>query len=372
MSDSDGTYLSSSLVPDEHIQKALFSTTSRLADHYRTRDTLVTQVRAGLHDRSATLRTSESPVSRSAYVVAFRTPPYTGEGAGVIIPDYSYAADSFCNYLSVLFGKRFDNHGLLEGSGFFRLVDLASMNAVCTPTLPHNSHKPRVDFSTDLNLGTLARMHSLFAFASLDVRFLQHFRTAAKFYAQALRAWEQDAEAAYLDLVTAGEVLSNFFEYDKYLLLDEEAEKMVALIRKHVPNGDDVAGKFASKLRAIKKRFVRTILNFVTPDFFERTESTYGNGKFDLSTFERTIGAAYDLRSRHLHTGAPFGFWVCRLTNGGNEEVQTGLPVDQDADLAKALARAPTLVGLERVIRFCLLRFAEQNGAYDPIEILAS
>ena len=296
------------MVPDEHIQKALFSTTSRLADHYRTRDTLVTQAWAGLRDRSATLRTSEGPVSRNAYVVAFRTPPYTGEGAGVIIPDYSHAADNFCNYLSVLFGKRFDSHGLLEGSGFFRLVDLTSMNVVCTPTLPHNSYKSRADFSIDLNLGQLARMHSLFGFVSLDIRFLQHFRTATKFYAQALRGWEQDAEATYLDLVTAGEVLSNFFGYDKDELLDEEAKEMIDLIRKHVPNGEEVAGKFASRLRGIKKRFVRTILDLVTPDFFERTESTHGNGKFESSTFERAIAAAYDLRSKHLHSGAPFGF----------------------------------------------------------------
>jgi hypothetical protein len=213
-------------------------------------------------------------------------------------------------------------------------------------------------------------MHSLFAFESLDMRFLQHFRTAAKFYAQELRGWEQDAEAAYLDLVTAGEVLSNFFEYDKDALLDDEAKEMIDLIRKHVPNGEVVAGKFASRLRGIKKRFVRTIMDLVTADFFERTESTYGNGKFDAATFERAIAAAYDLRSKHLHSGAPFGFWVSRLTNGGNEEVQSGRPVLQDADLAKVLARAPTLVGLERIIRFCLLRFAEKNGAYDSTELL--
>jgi Apea-like HEPN len=358
------------LVPDEHIQKALFSTTSQLADRYKTNDILVAEAWAGLHDRSATLRTSEGPISRNAYVVAFRTPPYTGAGAGVIIPDYSHVADSFCNYLSVLFGKRFDSHGLLEGSGFFRLVNLTSMNVVCTPTLPHNSYKPRADFSTDLSLRQLVRMKSLLASASLDRRFLQHFRTASKFYAQALRGWEHDAEAAYLDLVTAGEVLSNFFKYGKDALLDEDAKEMIDLIRKHVPHGEEVAGRFASRLRGIRKKFVRTVLDLVTPDFFTRTESTSGNGKFDLCTFERAIGAAYDLRSRHLHTGAPFGFWVSRLTSGGNEEVQTGLPAVKDPDLAKALARAPTLVGLERVIRFCLLRFAEQNGAYDSRELL--
>jgi hypothetical protein len=357
------------LVPDQHIQKALFSTTSQLADGYKTNDILVAEAWAGLHDRSATLRTSEGPISRNAYVVAFRTSPHTGDGAGFISPDYSHYADNFCNYLSVLFGKRFDSHGLLEGSGFFRLVNLASMNVVCTPTLPHNSYKARADFSTALSLTQLARMSSLFAFAPLDERFLRHFRTSAKFYAQALRGWEHDAEAAYLDLVTAGEVLSNFFKYDKNALLDEDAKEMIELIREHVPSGQKVAARFAGRLHVIKKRFVRTIRDLVPTDFFERTESTRGNGKFDSATFEQTIAAAYDLRSKHLHSGVPFGSWVSRLTNGGNEEVQNDQPVLQDTDLAKVVALAPTLVGLERVIRFCLLRFAEQNGAYNSTEV---
>jgi hypothetical protein len=47
-------------------------------------------------------------------------------------------------------------------------------------------------------------------------------------------------------------------------------------------------------------------------------------------------------------------------------------PVLNDKKLVKALQRAPTYTGLERVIRYCLLRFAEVNGRYNPMNVLVS
>jgi hypothetical protein len=43
------------------------------------------------------------------------------------------------------------------------------------------------------------------------------------------------------------------------------------------------------------------------------------------------------------------------------EEVQPGTPHVEDAKLAKLLQLAPTYIGLERVIRYCLIRFAERH-----------
>jgi hypothetical protein len=297
-------------------------------------------------------------------MIVFRTPPYGGPGAGVFIPDYSLLADELCNYLSLLFGKRVDCHGLIEGSGFFGLPDLTLMSTVCEPTLPQNSRKPRADFSTELDFVQCARIQSLFEFRHVDSHFFSFFRTATKFYAQAHRVWERDAETAYLNLVTAGEVLSNFYKFDKTDLLDEDLKELIKTVQQCVPNGDEIAGKLIKKWLGIKKRFVKAIVDLVTPEFFECTESTTDHEKFRSNDFESSIKAAYDLRSKHLHTGKAFGFWVSRRTNGSNEEVQAGRPDESDKEFAKVLERAPTLVGLERIIRFCLLKFAERNGAY--------
>jgi hypothetical protein len=48
---------------------------------------------------------------------------------------------------------------------------------------------------------------------------------------------------------------------------------------------------------------------------------------------------------------------------GLNNEVQTGKPVVNDRELSKILEHAPTLVGLERVVRYCLYQFAVRHGA---------
>lgn len=43
-------------------------------------------------------------------------------------------------------------------------------------------------------------------------------------------------------------------------------------------------------------------------------------------------------------------------------EVQYGKPVVGDETFEKALAKAPTYFGLERIIRYCLLRFIHTHG----------
>lgn len=51
----------------------------------------------------------------------------------------------------------------------------------------------------------------------------------------------------------------------------------------------------------------------------------------------------------------------------GNNEIQLGRPVVADKDVARALAAAPTLIGLERVTRYALLRFAERRLELDLV-----
>jgi len=83
-----------------------------------------------------------------------------------------------------------------------------------------------------------------------------------------------------------------------------------------------------------------------------------------LIASKNSIGAAYDLRSRYVHTGGSFGNWISLSLGGINHEVPFGKPVVEDEEFEKILAIAPTYVGLERVVRYCLLTFAKQNGAY--------
>lgn len=42
-------------------------------------------------------------------------------------------------------------------------------------------------------------------------------------------------------------------------------------------------------------------------------------------------------------------------------------PVVEDKEFAVILQRAPTLVGLERLVRHCLMRLAEERGFYESL-----
>ena len=351
-----------SLRPDKTLQKVLVSTTSRLVGEYEKGDFLLTHAWPDFYDKSAFVRWTEGPASRSAYVFAFKTERVEDDRKD--LPNYSPIGNVVASYLSVLYGKRFDNHGLIEESGFFHIPDLAQFESLCNPTLPHNSYAPRADYPIPLNLVEFGRLEPLLEADSLATTFVQTFQGATKFYFQALQNFERDPEVAYLHLITAGEILSNFNEFNKETLLDEQIKTDIQIIREQLPNGTAMASRITDKILLIKKRFVQTITSLVDPAFFDRSESKEQFGRFKSASFEKTVGAAYDLRSKYVHTGIPFGIWVSFNMAAKNLEVLIGQPVVIDKEFGKILKHAPTLIGLERIVRYCLLRFAEANGGY--------
>jgi hypothetical protein len=312
----------------------------------------------------------EGPASRRALVVVFETEPIE-KTKGIPLPDYSPTADLISAYLAVLFGKRFDSHGLLEGIGYFHVPDLAQYSTLCDHSLPQNSNKPRVDFAVPLNLSEVARFGPLLLDGTFDVRFLETFRAAVKYYSQSLQIFERDAEIAYLHLITAGEILSGFYEYADDVLMDEDTAQALTRIREDLADGDRIVRILTGQLRRLKRRFVETLVRLTDQSFFERSESSEDWGRFSPTAFRDSISAAYDLRSTYVHTGNPFGEWVALRPGGVNAEVPVGKPVLADKALAKTLGRAPTYVGLERVLRYCLLRFAEEQGALVDEPIIA-
>jgi hypothetical protein len=279
---------------------------------------------------------------------------------GTVIPDRSIGGEILCAYLAVLFGKRFDSHGAFEQNGMFQLPALGQFSELCDPNRPQNSHAPRVDYPVPLNLTELERIERLLVGPMVDEKVHRTFQGAAKFYLQALQTVEHDPEIAYLHLITCGEILSNFADYPKEELLDQETAAILTSIRNGLVDGDAIAKKIASRLFQVKRRFLKMILHLVDGDFFTRTEAPQPYAALREADFERRLGAAYDLRSRYLHTGSPFGRWMGAVRS----EIQDGKPVLRDEELAVRIYLAPTYPGLERVMRYCLLRFLEINGIY--------
>ena len=351
-----------SLRPNRTIQKVLISTTSKLVGLYDQKSLLITHAWPDFYSRHSFARAVESPISRSAYIFAFET-DHIEKKEGELHPNYSVMGDLICSYLSIFYGKRFDNHGLVEGIGQFHIPNLAQFSAFCDPNLPQNSHSPRVDFNVHLNLVEFARIQPLLIDGGLDLKFIRTLQSAGKFYLKALQNAEDDPEIAYLHLVTAGEILANSMSIDKDLLLDERIKTVLKKIKDSMDEGNKIANELKNRMWQIKRRFVETILEFVDDEFFTHTEAHEQFMGLASETFRETIAAAYDLRSRYVHTGVPFGQWISLNPAGMNNEVQIGRPVVNDKDLAKIIEKAPTLIGLERVIRYCLMRLIQHNIA---------
>ncbi len=346
------------LRPRRDVQKLLISSASRLTGELRLPGMLITPVSPGLRDRTAWIRMQEGATSRTAYVVSVRTRGWNDDE--LIIPTYDHLGDQICAYLSLLFGKRFDFHGAVESSGYFGLPDLTAFGELCLSHLPQNSHSVRADFSTPLLLTEAERIAPLF-FSPRVERHSDTLEGASRFYWRALLSAESDPEASFLHLVTAGEILANGHEFSLDRLMDARMRNALERIERELEDGDEIAKLIRSQMRRIRRRFVYTIADLTDEAFFARGEAAHAYVRLGASDFIRRMGAAYDLRSGLLHSGRTFGS-VIAPRGVDNSEIQSGKPIVPDKGFARALADSPTLVGLERIMRYALLRFAIQTG----------
>lgn len=344
------------LKPDQNLQKNLLSTTAHMVGEFERDSVLISHAWAWPVNANA----NTASASRTTLLLAVQTQPEPS-APKFVIPDYSYIGEQVVHLLSVLFGKRFDNHGLTEGAGFYRLPDLSALSSFGSPALPINSNVPRADFGVPLNLAEVERIIPLLFNSDLPAAARQTFGTAAKFYSQALRNFESDPEVAYLHLITVGEILAEGQEFPVAETLDARTRQYLGRIERELAEGEAVARHFHGRLRSIRRRFVLTLSRLVDAPFFARKEASETFMALKAASFVKALLAAYDLRSKYVHTGQPFGNWV-RPRGQVVEEMQVGKPVVDSKDLAKVLAGAPTLVGLERVIRYALLRFGLEHG----------
>ncbi len=342
------------LKPDKTVQKILISTTSSMTGEYESEGLVITHALPSVYDSSATARMLETPLSRSGFMIIFKIP--SEERPSIIVPNYTPTGENICAYLSVLFGKRFDCHGPVETNGFYQIPDLTAYNRICGPELPFNSHEQRNSFPIPLEIDRFSMIEKIF-FADSEIDNTLQFKldAACKFYMQALQNAEHDPEVAYLHLITAGEILSSFFQYSKEEILDETTIADLDIIKNKIEDGDKIAKRISKRLTVVRKNFVKSLCSLLDDSFYVTAESEKKPGHFKPRNIERNIGAAYDLRSNYVHTGVSFGRWV--EPSRHHSDLQSGKPVVEDKEFAKILRKAPKFAGLERLIRYCILKF---------------
>jgi len=173
---------------------------------------------------------------------------------------------------------------------------------------------------------------------------------------------EDQPELAYLDLVSCGEVISNGRAVSNDALYDDELKQIFRRIENEVTDGDQMVSTIKSRLYQVRRRFALTIKGLLDDYFFSHHEAINQSVALKLDSTEDALKAAYDLRSRYVHTGVRFG--TCVMPHRTMlSEIQLGEPVLDDTELKKALIKAPNLLGMERIMRYALLKVSMEAGA---------
>lgn len=341
------------LRPDKTIQKLIISSTSRFVGEYESESLLITHAwQQGRENSSIGLE--ENPYCRNYYAVVFKTTP-SEEKAGVVIPDYTYIGDFLCIYLSILFGKRFDNHGLMEGSGYFKLPNVGMNRPIAFSRIGTNNHLPRKDLEIELNFDKVKLIEKLL-YGDVAENIKNIIISAGRFYLRSLRIFEEEPELAFLDLITCGEILSNFNTYSDEELFDPRLITIFQQIESKIDKGESISSDLKQRLFQVKRKYTLTICNLLNDYFFTNSESTELFASLSRDKIEQRVKASYDLRSKYVHTGISFGKWLLPHTIM-NEEICLGTPVGLSHELTKLIVKTPTFIGMERIMRFCLLRF---------------
>lgn len=255
---------------DRAVQRFMISTTSRLVGEYTADDLLVNHVWPNGEEHSV-----ENAFSRSYFMISatYQDPSDNIQGSGFIMyPRLSIESLIIC--LNVLFGKRFDFNGNVQYFGSHKLPLLASNNPTKHPKIGFNNHLPRSNYRIPLNLEHIKIMHPIFDDENpADPKIIDFFLAAGRFYMQSLQRYGDQPGSAYLDLITCGEILSNFYEYTDEELYDTDFLNRLREI-------ENLGKRERSTVRVIKKRnyqvlkkFKITLMNLLDEDFCLNHES---------------------------------------------------------------------------------------------------
>jgi hypothetical protein len=322
-----------------------------------------------LHKNNIEIFDISGRFSRNFFVLTFRDRRPSEEDEKIRQPPYyGWVGDYFCVFLSVYFGKRFDNLGFFQTNGSHSIPDIPpSKLRKLTDALPTNS-RPRKDLEIKLALHESKPLFPILEAVFLEInkqtsvsKDLELAYAAGSSYLQALQLFESDPEHAFLSLINAGEVIINGLEFAEDEIYDKDTQELLAEIKQQL--GDVKAKRVRERFFQIRRKFRVGLSRLVNKSFFEGSESQDDSHKFKPEDFDVRIAAAYDLRSHYLHAGKRFEEWVT-IFDHWNAEVCIETPFYGDAEWKKLIARIPTLVGMERVIRFCLLRFMHQKVAF--------
>jgi len=259
--------------PRTDITKLLLSTPSHFVGQYENDVFRIVNANENARVNVYTPKADER-IYREYIEITVATPEYKKDT--IVIPDYSQIGENFCIALSVLFGKRFDSHGLIQQHGWPYVPSVESSHQIYNKNLSFNSVNKRADYQIGLCLENIKYIeHVLFEHDGDNADAHSTFWYAGRYYIQAIRIVEESPELAFLSLITAGEILASHFKYPIEELLDENTKQLLKQLKGLGKDGEKLHKKVSSKLMGISEAFCKFIIDCLDSDFFNRTEAKH-------------------------------------------------------------------------------------------------
>ncbi len=256
---------------------------------------------------------------------------------------------------SLWFGKHVGTHGPIVLDETWMLPDLLNINP--NPYFSHAIYsgvhtKPLVRDCDWRSVEELLPIIQRFkAIGKGDLPMI----AAAKCYSEALRLLPFDREIAFFRLIQAIECVSSqsqFTDEERFSHDDQLWSYLKWLEQLDDANGKPCADFVKNRLYQVTRGVQLWLDNRIDMAFYSPE-----NHGLTSETLRNTVSAAYTLRSKYVHGGAAFGDFI-DPTEGRCGSLETipdsFLEACLDKNLRKTLARCPSFLGLERLVRYGL------------------
>jgi len=285
-----------------------------------------------------------------------------------------------CILLAVFYGKCITEYGFIESGGKYWMPEIANIGPNRYYYIPPFNQLARKDLG-DLTispsgwhlLDKISLLQTLLGILQDNCEFNDIFFTAGSFYLHSLQTVNVEPEIAYIDLISCGEVLSNYdgFNFNENELLPEELLEQFGKLESKCGDILNVQS-FKNYFRSIKRRFVMTLTGLLNNYYFENENNDLPADKYIKREYlnriskeraQQHIKYSYDLRSLYIHAGKAFAQYIIPFQNMISETRIGEVTNDVgDSEYRKIVNNSLTYVGLERLTRFCLLRFIHKFG----------
>lgn len=340
---------------DEKVYRFQFATPAWFLGVVKTDKFLLDITFSGLDDRrQGAANSSASPYRIRRLTFSFETPALD-EKIGVYssLGWLAWMGEEVSALLGAFYGKLIVNLGHLQAGSIMTYPAHYDRPCWAFEKPPFND-QPRLPAGPMVNLTVADGLLTAYLEKRNPDRMPLILR-AAEFYRMSLENYTERPEMAFTLLISTLECLVEVIDHTEGELFDADFLSDLKMIEQYC--GLAVRNRITSRLYQVRRKVAHLVDELVTDDFFESRESL--NAVLAIKNRDELrsrILAAYDLRSRILHTGDRTGLWIIEQDLAGSEITVAELPIE-DAKLKKAIRESVTLAGLERIVS-CVLRNA--------------